>query len=90
LGWRAESLAYTPYSPLAAGLLAGRYSKDPEAQHGSRLSTQRVTLDGIEDPQTRQKIRRFDAVAEKHDVAPTALALGGCSTGPASPRRSSD
>ena len=73
---RGESLAYTPYSPLAAGLLAGRYSKDPEAQHGSRLSTQRPTLEAIEDPQTLRKIRRFDAVAEQHDVAPAALALG--------------
>jgi 1-deoxyxylulose-5-phosphate synthase len=73
---RGESLAYTPYSPLAAGLLAGRYSKDPAAQHGSRLSTQRPTLEAIEDPQTLQKIRRFDAVAEQHDVAPAALALG--------------
>jgi 1-deoxyxylulose-5-phosphate synthase len=44
---RAEALAYTPYSPLAAGLLAGRYSKDPEAQHGSRLSTQGPTLEAI-------------------------------------------
>jgi aryl-alcohol dehydrogenase-like predicted oxidoreductase len=73
---RGESLAYTPYSPLAAGLLAGRYSRDPEAQHGSRLSTQRPTLEAIEDPQTLGKIRRFDSVAEQHDVAPAALALG--------------
>jgi aryl-alcohol dehydrogenase-like predicted oxidoreductase len=73
---RGESLAYTPYSPLAAGLLAGRYSKVPDAQHGSRLSTQLPTLEAIEDPHTLQKIRRFDAVARQHDVAPAALALG--------------
>jgi len=73
---RSESLAYTPYSPLAAGLLAGRYSNDPEARHGSRLSTQRPTLEAIEDPQTLEKVRRFDAVAEQHEVTPAVLALG--------------
>src|SRR5580700_1646138 len=42
----------------------------------SRLSTQCPTLEAIEDPQTPGKIRRFDVVAEQHDVAPAALALG--------------
>jgi aryl-alcohol dehydrogenase-like predicted oxidoreductase len=37
---RAESISYTPYSPLAAGLLAGRYINGEQAEHGSRLSTQ--------------------------------------------------
>lgn len=72
---RAESISYTPYSPLAAGLLAGRYLNGEEAEHGSRLSTQVPTKGAMEDQALVDKVRRFNDAAEQNGLAPAALAL---------------
>jgi aryl-alcohol dehydrogenase-like predicted oxidoreductase len=72
---RDQSLGYTPYSPLAAGLLAGRYSKGERPAAGSRLSTQQPTLGVLDDPTTRERIGRFEQLAASRDVTPAALAF---------------
>jgi aryl-alcohol dehydrogenase-like predicted oxidoreductase len=72
---RAESISYTPYSPLAAGLLAGRYLNGEEAEHGSRLSTQVPTMGALEDQAVVDKARRFNDAARQHGLAPAVLAL---------------
>jgi aryl-alcohol dehydrogenase-like predicted oxidoreductase len=72
---RAESIGYTPYSPLAAGLLAGRYLNGEEAGRGSRLSTQVPTKGALEDQALVAKVRRFNDVAQRNGLAPAALAL---------------
>ena len=72
---RAESISYTPYSPLAAGLLAARYLNGEEAEHGSRLSTQAPTKGAMEDPALLDKVRRFNDAAQRSGLAPAVLAL---------------
>lgn len=72
---RAESISYTPYSPLAAGLLAGRYLNGEEAEHGSRLSTQAPTKGALEDQALVDKVRRFNNAAQQNGLAPAVLAL---------------
>jgi aryl-alcohol dehydrogenase-like predicted oxidoreductase len=72
---RAESIGYTPYSPLAAGLLAGRYSDGEQPGHGSRLSTQAPTLTALSGREVQEKVRRFNQVAQRSGLAPAALAL---------------
>jgi aryl-alcohol dehydrogenase-like predicted oxidoreductase len=72
---RAESIGYTPYSPLAAGLLAGRYSDGEQPGHGSRLSTQAPTLKALTGRDVQEKVRRFNQVAQRSGLAPAALAL---------------
>jgi len=72
---RAESISYTPYSPLAAGLLAGRYLNGEEAAHGSRLSTQVPTMGAMEDQAVVDKVRRFNDAARQNGLAPAVLAL---------------
>jgi aryl-alcohol dehydrogenase-like predicted oxidoreductase len=72
---RAESISYTPYSPLAAGLLAGRYLDGEEAEHGSRLSTQVPTKGAMEDQALVDKVRHFNDAAQQNGLAPAALAL---------------
>jgi aryl-alcohol dehydrogenase-like predicted oxidoreductase len=72
---RAESISYTPYSPLAAGLLAGRYLNGEEAEHGSRLSTQAPTKGALEDQALVDKVRRFNNAAQQNELTPAALAL---------------
>jgi aryl-alcohol dehydrogenase-like predicted oxidoreductase len=72
---RAEAISYTPYSPLAAGLLAGRYLNGEGAEQGIRLSTQVPTKDAMEDQALVEKIRRFNDAAKQNGLAPAALAL---------------
>lgn len=72
---RAESISYTPYSPLAAGLLAGRYLNGEEAEHGSRLSTQAPAKGAMEDQALLRKVRRFNNAADENGLAPAVLAL---------------
>jgi aryl-alcohol dehydrogenase-like predicted oxidoreductase len=72
---RAESISYTPYSPLAAGLLAGRYLNGEEAEQGSRLSTQVPTKGALEDQALVDKVRRFNNAAQQNGLTPAALAL---------------
>jgi 1-deoxyxylulose-5-phosphate synthase len=72
---RAESISYTPYSPLSAGLLAGRYIDGEEAGHGSRLSTQVPAKGALEDQALVEKVRRFNAAAQRNGLAPAALAF---------------
>jgi aryl-alcohol dehydrogenase-like predicted oxidoreductase len=72
---RAESISFTPYSPLAAGLLAGRYLNGEEAGHGSRLSTQAPTKGAIGDQALVDKVRRFNNAARQNGLDPAVLAL---------------
>jgi aryl-alcohol dehydrogenase-like predicted oxidoreductase len=72
---RAESISYTPYSPLAAGLLAGRYLNGEGAEQGSRLSTQAPTKGALEDRALVDKVRRFNHAAQRNGLAPAAVAL---------------
>jgi 1-deoxyxylulose-5-phosphate synthase len=72
---RAESISYTPYSPLAAGLLAGRYLNGEQARHGSRLSTQAPAKGALEDRALVDKVRRFNNAARRSGLTPAALAL---------------
>ncbi|MEU6853235.1 aldo/keto reductase [Actinacidiphila alni] len=73
---RAEGLAYTPYSPLANGILAGRYSRGEQPEHGSRAATGRRTGELLADPGLMERVAAFDRLAAAHLVTPAGLALG--------------
>ena len=64
---RSEGLAYTPFSPLATGLLAGRYSNGEQPAHGSRASIASRHAHYLDDEQVMVKIRAFDRLAAEHD-----------------------
>jgi aryl-alcohol dehydrogenase-like predicted oxidoreductase len=72
---RSESLAYTPYSPLANGLLTGRYSKGERPATGSRASTGRRVPGFLDDPDLMQRLARFDQLAAEHGVSSAGLAF---------------
>jgi len=72
---RSEGLAYTPFSPLATGLLAGRYSNGEQPAHGSRASIASRHAHYFDDEQVMVKIRAFDRLAAEHDVTSAGLAL---------------
>lgn len=68
-------LGFIAFSPLAQGLLAGRYSgpdplpPDSRAASGGFLTPDEIT------PQLREKLAAFDALARARGVTPARLAL---------------
>ena len=76
IGAVGEGLAYTPFSPLANGLLAGRYSNGERPAPGSRASVASRSAHLLDDPATVAKLREFDRIAETQEVTPAGLALG--------------
>ncbi len=70
-----EGLGYTAYSPLAGGVLAGRYSIDEEPAAGSRLAiAPRMYADAFTES-TLSAVTRLNAIARERGVGTAALAL---------------
>lgn len=72
---RAEGLAYTPYSPLANGLLAQRYSAGERPAAGSRASVASPVEQYLSDDALLDRVRRFDELARAHGISSAGLAL---------------
>lgn len=71
----SEGLAYTPYSPLANGLLAGRYSNGERPGRGSRASVASRASEFLGDDAVIERVRAFDRLAAAHDVSSAGLAI---------------
>ncbi|MCU1414664.1 MAG: tas [Microbacteriaceae bacterium] len=70
-----EGLGYTAYSPLAGGVLAGRYRFDEEPPEGSRLAIAPRMYVGAFTEKTLDAVTRLGAVARERDVSTAGLAL---------------
>lgn len=72
-----ENIAYLPWSPLATGLLSGKYSNGARPT-GSRWSiTQRNGL--FRDTElAHQAVDKYCALAHKYELTPSQLALAWC------------
>jgi aryl-alcohol dehydrogenase-like predicted oxidoreductase len=69
-----EGLGLLAYSPLAAGLLSGKYDADPAPIAGSRSAmnpgfSERFT------PAKREAVAAYSALARAHGLTPAAMAL---------------
>jgi aryl-alcohol dehydrogenase-like predicted oxidoreductase len=71
----SEGLAYAPYSPLANGILTGRYSQGEQPAVGSRASAAPRVPGLLADPAVLGRVRAFDALAADHAVSSAGLAL---------------
>lgn len=72
-----EQVAYLPWSPLAGGMLSGKYL------NGQRPAGSRWTLtqrNGLfrDTPQTQQAIAAYCDIAQQHNITPSQLALAWC------------
>ena len=72
-----EDIAYLPWSPLATGLLTGKYL------NGARPKGSRWTLmqrNGLfrDTEQTNAAVQGFLDLAKQHNISPAKLALGWC------------
>jgi aryl-alcohol dehydrogenase-like predicted oxidoreductase len=72
-----EDVAYLPWSPLASGMLSGKY------RNGARPDGSRWTLvqrQGLfrDTELSRQAVEDYCQIADKYDVTPSQLALAWC------------
>ncbi|BCE03775.1 hypothetical protein TYM08_P3838 [Marinicellulosiphila megalodicopiae] len=72
-----EKVAYLPWSPLAAGVLSGKYI-DGARPHGSRWSISNQASLFRDTPMTNDAVKQYMHVAQKHNVTVAQLALAWC------------
>ena len=72
-----EDIAYLPWSPLAAGLLTGKYLNGARPE-GSRWTF--MQRNGIfrDTPQSQQATKEYVKLAYEHNITPAQLALAWC------------
>ncbi|HZD79791.1 MAG TPA: aldo/keto reductase [Actinomycetota bacterium] len=78
----AEGLAVTPYSPMAGGVLTGKYG-DKDLSVEGRLKTSDMYQKRYGDPRNFEVARRFAGLAGDHGWHPAALAVAWVARHPA-------
>jgi len=69
-----EQVSLLPYSPLAFGLLTGKYLDDPQAK--GRLTLFQGFAQRYGKPNVPAAVTAYAQLARKHGLTPTQLALG--------------
>lgn len=72
-----EEVAYLPWSPLAGGMLSGKYL-DGKMPEGSRWTFSQRNGIFRDTPAANKAVRAYMQVAEKHGYTPCQLALAWC------------
>ncbi|MUJ36631.1 aldo/keto reductase [Aliivibrio fischeri] len=72
-----ENVAYLPWSPLAGGMLSGKYL-DGKMPEGSRWTFSQRNGIFRDTPAANEAVRAYMNVAEKHGYTPCQLALAWC------------
>jgi aryl-alcohol dehydrogenase-like predicted oxidoreductase len=73
---RAEGLGYTPFSPLAGGVLSDRYLDGAEPEPGSRIGAAgHLYYKGFHTTENLEKVRALRALADERGVSVSAMAL---------------
>lgn len=72
-----EDIAYLPWSPLAGGALSGKYmnGQRPEGSRWTMVQRQGLFRDT---PEAQQAISEYVALAQRHNMTPSQLALAWC------------
>jgi aryl-alcohol dehydrogenase-like predicted oxidoreductase len=68
-------ISYTPFGPLAGGLLSGKYRQGEQPPAGSRLATRPGPYEHLLSDETFADLERFAAAAEERGVSPATLAV---------------
>jgi aryl-alcohol dehydrogenase-like predicted oxidoreductase len=68
-------VAYTPFGPLAGGLLTGKYKKGEPPQPGSRLATRPGPYEHLLTDEAFGELDRFAEAAAGRGVSPATLAV---------------
>lgn len=79
-----EGLGYTPFSPLAGGVLSDRYLDGAEAEPGSRIAVVGTTYyQGFHTPENLTKVANLRTLAQQRAVSVSGLALAWLRNHPA-------
>lgn len=70
-----HGLGVLAWSPLAGGMLSGRYTQGQPAPEGSRLSQWKDNFARRDSPHNWKVVKCLTDLAEEHGVSPSALAL---------------
>jgi len=74
-----HDVALLPYSPLAAGVLTGKYAKDPDdIPKNSRLTLFPGFMDRYRGSQNEAAVNAYSQIAKEVGITPTELALSWC------------
>ena len=76
-----EGVALLAYSPLAAGLLTGKY-QGGAVPEGSRMATGGTGLGGRATPRAFEAVDAYLEVARRHGLDPVAMAIAFCRSRP--------
>jgi aryl-alcohol dehydrogenase-like predicted oxidoreductase len=68
-------VCYTPFGPLAGGLLSGKYRSGEPPPPGSRLGTRPGPYQHLLTDETFERLERFRAAAAERGVSPATLAI---------------
>lgn len=72
-----ENIAYLPWSPLAGGMLSGKYLNGARPEGSRWTLTQRQGL-FRDNPMTQGAIKGYVSIAEKYNISAAQLALAWC------------
>jgi aryl-alcohol dehydrogenase-like predicted oxidoreductase len=70
-----RGLGYTPFSPLAGGVLTGKYKRDRSFPPDSRLALRPEGFDALLSGRTFDALEQLTAFADKRNISTAALAL---------------
>jgi len=85
---RSEGLGYTPFSPLAGGLLSDRYLSGAPPEPGSRIDVAGVMYADANSAENLERVAELAVIARKMGVSTSALALAWLRSHRPSPRPS--
>src|SRR5256885_4457203 len=68
-------VCYTPFGPLAGGLLSGKYRSGEAPPPGSRLSTRPGPYQHLLTDETFEQLERFRSAAAERGITPATLAI---------------
>ena len=75
-------LGLTTWSPLASGLLTGKYVDGIPEDSRAALKGYEWLQDSVTDEQANEKVRKLVAIAEELDCTPAQLAIAWCAKNP--------
>jgi voltage-dependent potassium channel beta subunit len=80
--YRDFGMGLTTWSPLASGVLTGKYlNGTPKDSRGS-IQTLGWIFESLQDPKIQEGVKKFVAMAADLKVSPAALAIAWCSKNP--------
>jgi len=80
--YKKMKLGLTTWSPLASGLLTGKYADGIPAGSRASMSSLSYIKDEIEDPRNQQIVSKLLKVSKKSGISMTHLALAWCAANP--------